>query len=114
MCSHNLFPFCSPYLNCSTIDPHLGVMRVDDMNGKLMAVTWNFAMHGTCLGSDNLKFSGDIMGRSSLLLEEQTGAIVMFQNADAGDIDPDYSLCKGTRTGSAVLFCHSFLVCFPP
>ena len=77
----------------------MGVMRVDDAaSGDTIAVTWNFAMHGTCLGSSNLKFSGDIMGRSSLLMEQQNpNTIFMFQNADAGDIDPNYDLCQGVN-----------------
>lgn len=36
----------SPYLKPTDIDPHLGVIRVDSVNGTALATLWNFAMHG--------------------------------------------------------------------
>ncbi len=62
-------------------------------------------MHGTCFGSDNLQMTGDIMGWTNRYIEGKTGAVAMFQNADAGDVDPDYNLCRGNPlnwTGPAV------------
>jgi neutral ceramidase len=38
----------SPYVNASSIDPYLTVIRVDDVQGKPIATLWNFATHGTC------------------------------------------------------------------
>jgi hypothetical protein len=71
----------SKYVKCDTIDPNLGIVRVDRISdGETIAVVWNckvflcvcvfsskkkkkqVAMHGTCLGSDNLQQTGDIMG----------------------------------------------------
>lgn len=37
----------SPYVNETTIDPNLGLLRVDDANGNPIATLWNYAMHGT-------------------------------------------------------------------
>jgi hypothetical protein len=34
----------SPYVHEDSIDPHLGIIRVDDMAGKPIATLWNFAM----------------------------------------------------------------------
>lgn len=36
----------SPYLKPTDIDPHLGVIRVDSINGTALATLWNFAIHG--------------------------------------------------------------------
>ena len=38
----------SPYVNASSIDPYLTIIRVDDLQGKPIATLWNFATHGTC------------------------------------------------------------------
>jgi hypothetical protein len=38
----------SPYVNASSIDPYLTIIRVDDLQGKSIATLWNFATHGTC------------------------------------------------------------------
>jgi len=60
----------SHYVNSGTIDPHLGVIRVDDLSGNPVATLWNFAVHGTCWGPDNMEFSGDIMGGSCEAIEQ--------------------------------------------
>lgn len=36
----------SPYLKPDSIDPNLGIIRVDDLKGKPIATVWNFAIHG--------------------------------------------------------------------
>ena len=49
--------------------------------------------------------TGDIMGWANRNIEGRTGAVAMFQNADAGDVDPDYTLCHGEPlnwTGPAI------------
>lgn len=99
----------SPFVQCDSIDPNLGILRVDDASTqKTMAILWNYAMHGTCFGSSNLEQSGDLMGMANVVAEAQLGgAIVLFQNADAGDIDPLYArMCNGDPSkwaGPAIL-----------
>jgi len=85
----------SPWLRPDTIDPHLGVIRIDDTKGNPIATVWNFAIHGICYGPDNLKFSSDIMGRASTVMEQKIGGEVLFINADAGDMDPAPGVCNG-------------------
>jgi hypothetical protein len=51
----------------------LGLIRVDEFSGKPMATLWNFAMHGTCYGPDNMKYSGDIMGNVNSIVEKNLG-----------------------------------------
>jgi neutral ceramidase len=84
----------SPYVTPNSIDPHLGVIRIDAMDGSPIATVWNFAIHGVCYGPSNMKFSGDIMGKASQYIEEQVGGIALFINADAGDIDPTAEACS--------------------
>ncbi|EGD78316.1 hypothetical protein PTSG_09383 [Salpingoeca rosetta] len=86
----------SPYLQPDSIDPNLGVIRVDDLKGNPLATIWNFAIHGTCFGPDNMKVSSDIMGGVNNLLVKNGGVgVTMFINADAGDIDPAPQTCQG-------------------
>lgn len=84
----------SPYVQRGTIDPHLGVIRVDTSDGKPLATVWNFAIHGVCYGPDNMYFSSDIMGGVCDQIEETIGGIALFMNADAGDVDPGNYLAK--------------------
>eukprot|EP00163_Fabomonas_tropica_P015439 TRINITY_DN28234_c0_g1_i1.p1 TRINITY_DN28234_c0_g1~~TRINITY_DN28234_c0_g1_i1.p1 ORF type:complete len:506 (+),score=121.43 TRINITY_DN28234_c0_g1_i1:33-1520(+) len=84
----------SPYVNSGTIDPHLPVIRVDDMTDKPLATVWNFAIHGVCYGPNNMQSSADIMGEANRLIEESIGGVSMFINADAGDIDPCDGCCN--------------------
>ena len=53
-----------------------------------MATVWNYAMHGTCYGPDNMMFCSEIMGGANDQIEEIIGGVSLFVNADAGDIDP--------------------------
>jgi len=95
----------SPVLRYDSIDPHLGVIRVDKADGTPLATVWNFATHGTCFGPDNMKFSGDIMGYACDVIEQTVGGTAMFINADAGDIDPTPQACVGVPkcAGSPVI-----------
>jgi len=83
----------SPYVNSSSIDPNMGVFRIDDSNGNAMATLFNFAIHGTCYGPDNMGFSSDIMGTACDTVESMGGGIGMFVNGDAGDISPASGSC---------------------
>jgi hypothetical protein len=80
-------------LQRGTIDPHLGVIRIETTNGEPLATIWNFAMHGICYGPDNMKFSSDIPGASCDAIESAIGGVALFINADAGDIDPNDEVC---------------------
>lgn len=72
------------------IDPSVSVMRVETMNGDIMAIFSNFACHAVVLGYDNLLISGDWSGYSSRLLEDRFGqdCVAIFTQGGAGDINP--------------------------
>jgi len=87
----------SPVCKCDTIDPNLGIIRVDQPDGTPIATVWNYALHGVCYGPDNMYFSSDIMGGASDNIEKLVGGIALFVNADAGDIDPSGLSCSGDK-----------------
>lgn len=78
----------SPYVTPESIDPHLGVIRVDTPDGKPLATVWNFAIHGTCLPGNSYAISADIMGATNAALESALGGVALFINSDAGDVAP--------------------------
>lgn len=103
--THNRRADISPYVSYGTIDPHLGVIRVDTADGQPLATVWNFgatslsfiayiflAIHGICYDSPNLNITSDVMGSACDWIEENVGGVAMFMNSDAGDINPSNSI----------------------
>ena len=70
------------------LDPELGVVKVTGADGRPVALLWNYAIHGTALGRENLLLSGDLMAEASLRLEREIGAPVLFVNGAVGDVSP--------------------------
>lgn len=99
----------SPYLHKDSIDPNLAVVRVDDAKGNPLATVWNFAIHGTCWGPEQLLSNGDIMGGATEAIENLIGGVSLFINADAGDIAPGknckLNLTRAVEFGNLVFDC---------
>ena len=75
------------------LDPSALVMRIDDADGKSLAVLVNYACHPVVLGPDNLKYSADFIAAMASTVEKAfDGAPICFflQGAD-GDINPYYA-----------------------
>ncbi|HEY7205890.1 MAG TPA: neutral/alkaline non-lysosomal ceramidase N-terminal domain-containing protein [Methylomirabilota bacterium] len=70
------------------LDPELGVLKVMGTDARPIAVVWNYAIHGTALGRENFKLSGDVMGDAAARIEEQLGAPALFVNGAEGDVSP--------------------------
>jgi neutral/alkaline ceramidase-like enzyme len=70
------------------LDPELGVLKVMGTDNRPVAVVWNYAIHGTALGRENFKLSGDVMGDAAARIEEQLGAPALFVNGAEGDVSP--------------------------
>ena len=78
----------SPAITPGMVDEQLSVIRVDKANGVPLAVAWNFAVHGTAYDETNLKFSADVMGAASNLVETSLGVPALFANGAEGDAAP--------------------------
>jgi hypothetical protein len=72
------------------IDPSVGVMRIDDQQGRPMAVLVNYACHPVVFGSDNLRYSADYPGAMASFVERSFGGdpICFFLQGAPGDINP--------------------------
>jgi neutral ceramidase len=73
------------------VDRRIGMLRLETTDGTLMALIANYAIHGTVMGGENLKISGDAPGVVSEYVEEKTGVPLLFINGAAGNIAPIYS-----------------------
>lgn len=71
------------------IDPQIGILRLDKMNGETLAVVYNFACHpiqGVPSGAN----TADMTGFSSQVIEDNLsdGTIALFLQGCGGDINP--------------------------
>src|SRR5262249_37298700 len=72
------------------VDPEVPVLRVDDPDGKVRAVVFGYACHGTTLGGDYYRIDGDWAGYAQEYLERaHPGATALFVIGCAGDANPD-------------------------
>ncbi len=82
------------------VDPEVGAVRIDDSDGRPMAVVVNYACHAVVLGPTNLLISADYPGAVVGFLERaKDGVGAMFFNGACGNIDPIINLrAWGTGT----------------
>jgi len=75
------------------IDPEIGILRLDRTSGDIpvgqatLAVVYNFAIH-PILGVASGRNTADISGFSCAAIENQTGAVALFVQGAAADINP--------------------------
>ncbi len=71
------------------VDTQLGVMRLDDMEGKPIAVMVNFAAHPTSIPAETLKFSADFAGSLKNQVMQEFGGQAVFMQGACGDLSTD-------------------------
>jgi hypothetical protein len=71
------------------IDPEIGVLRLDRIDGETLAVVYNFAVH-PIQGVPSKGNTADMTGFSSQVIEDNLseGTIALFVQGCAGDINP--------------------------
>ncbi len=71
------------------IDPEIGVLRLDRMDGKTLAVVYNFACH-PIQGVPNKGNTADMTGFASQVIEDNLsdGTVALFLQGCGGDINP--------------------------
>lgn len=70
------------------VDPGVGVIRIDDLNGNPLALVVNYAAHPVCLRANNLLISADWVGFMRSSVEYLVGAPVLFLQGASGDLIP--------------------------
>jgi hypothetical protein len=71
------------------IDPEIGVLRLDRMDGRVLAIVYNFACH-PIQGVPGGANSADLTGIASQVLEDNLdpGTVALFLQGCGGDINP--------------------------
>jgi hypothetical protein len=83
----------------NVLDTELGVIKIVDASGSTIGAVMSFAVHGTCLGADNMLFSADAIGAAERALEKLVGGVAIFLNSAEGDVAPS----QGGFTGAATV-----------
>jgi len=79
------------------------VLRVDDAEGRPIAVVVNFAAHPTSIPADNLELSADYPGALKAVVEAELGGVALFMQGAAGDLSTDRSRHGDYRQYGAAL-----------
>jgi hypothetical protein len=71
------------------IDPEIGVLRLDRLDGRTLAVVYNFACH-PIQGMPSGANTADLTGFASEVIEDNLGegAVALFLQGSGGDINP--------------------------
>jgi len=81
-------------------DKEVSVLKITTADDMLKFVLWEYAVHSTSLGWENLKISGDVHGLAEKFIEHYLGDGVIapgFAGA-SGDIDPWYRVLPAFET----------------
>jgi neutral ceramidase len=70
------------------VDPTVGVIRIDDVAGKPIAILVHYSCHPVVLGPENLEYSADYPGEMRRYVEQQLGGMAFFLQGAPGDINP--------------------------
>jgi hypothetical protein len=81
------------------VDRTIGLIRLEREDGKILALIANYAMHGTVLGQENMKISGDAPGVVAEYVEQQIGAPMLYINGAAGNLAPIYTVYPDFESG---------------
>ncbi len=83
-----------------SIDPELGVIKIDRPDGTPVATVWNYACHGLIYWHNNMEYSADLFGHVAREVESRGGGLCLFANGAEGDITPDgRGAADGDRLG---------------
>jgi len=85
------------------LDVRLSLVKIATPEGRVLAVLWNYAVHGTSLGRDNFLVSGDLMGEAGARIEREIGAPALFVNGAVGDVSPRPRGWRGVEAGGQAL-----------
>ncbi|NLC44908.1 MAG: hypothetical protein GX783_11605, partial [Clostridiales bacterium] len=78
-----------PYFNEDSMDPDLYLIKLEDNNGNIKGLLYNYACHPTSMGPNNYLISADYPGVVRRVLEEKNpGMIAMFLQGCGADIKP--------------------------
>ena len=84
------------------IDPSVGVIRVDDLDGSPIAVAFRYSAHPVTMGSRSQVASPDYPGPAREVLERNLGGLALFLQGCGGNVNPRVGIgyevdCRDTK-----------------
>jgi hypothetical protein len=74
------------------IDPSVGVIRVDDLDGRPISVVFSYGCHPVIMGPRAQAASSDYPGAARRLVEDVIGGTALFLQACGGNVNPRYGI----------------------
>jgi hypothetical protein len=74
------------------IDDHVGVIRVDDLDGRPIAIMGSYGCHTVTVGPRAMVASADFPGPARELVERTLGGLCLFLQGGGGDIMPRWGM----------------------
>ena len=81
------------------IDPCVGVIRVDDLDGNPIATVFRYSCHPVTMGPRSLVASSDFPGAARDVVEKSLGGLALFLQGCGGNINPRAGM--GSRSTAA-------------
>ncbi|HEX4214796.1 MAG TPA: hypothetical protein VIA06_15870 [Candidatus Dormibacteraeota bacterium] len=69
-------------------DPRVALLRIDDAEGRPLALLLNHACHPVSLGGTCTHISADFPGHARRLIEAETGTTILFLQGSTADVNP--------------------------
>ena len=84
------------------IDPTVGVIRVDDLDGNPIAVAFRYSCHPVTMGPRSAVVSSDFPGVARSVVERTIGGLAVFLQGGGGNINPRAGMgfevdCRDTK-----------------
>jgi hypothetical protein len=84
------------------IDPSVGVIRVDDLDGTPIAVAFRYSAHPVTVGGRSAVASADYPGPAREVLERNLGGLALFLQGCGGNVNPRVGIgyevdCRDTK-----------------
>ena len=84
------------------IDPSVGVIRVDDLDGSPIAIAFRYSAHPVTVGGRSAVASADFPGPAREVLERNLGGLALFLQGCGGNINPRVGIgyevdCRDTK-----------------
>lgn len=70
------------------IDPSVGVIRVDDLDGNPIAIVFRYSCHPVTMGGRSAVASSDFPGAARQVIERNLGGLALFLQGGGGNINP--------------------------
>ena len=90
------------------IDPAVGVVRVDDLEGNPIAILFSCGCHAVTMGPRAIVGSADFPGPAREVVERTLGGMAMFLQGCGGNIDPTVGIgyevdCRDNKNRTGIM-----------